>query len=422
MIAEESLLTFRHCSKQAVCKTIKTMVKRFSVWFIQSLIRLFTLGFYHKSLPRPLIEILREPFLPKTAHFLEKHAVRFIESPIFQIGQLYPKPNQVNRVAADREYRRPEHWRWIVELKQARFTNLGAVISKRGSIIKECCAPVWWGEDHATNFCAMLPRDKLLPGRTLILHSKAGSNFYHWYFDVLSRILVLREAGISVADFEQIIVNDAGNDRLSIFCKIFNIQEEQLVKISDAKKACFLVETAVVPSCYQHLNYSDAPLVDWLHKTHHGLWANNHSTVKRRVFIARDKSVGRRIVNQVEIDPILQRYSIEKVFLEDLSIICQMRLFNESEIVISPHGAGLTNLLWCRPNTQVIEFSNSCWHNPEYYYLSYHRGLDYTEFLCNADTGCPDSNPAANVIVDVESLEEVLSQHLLFDRNTTTEN
>lgn len=65
-------------------KVIKTMVKGFSVWFIQSLIRMFTLGFYHKSLPRPLIEILREPFLPKTAHFLEKHGVRFIEGHLWK--------------------------------------------------------------------------------------------------------------------------------------------------------------------------------------------------------------------------------------------------------------------------------------------------------------------------------------------------
>lgn len=37
----------------------------------------------------------------------------------------------------------------------------------------------------------------------------------------------------------------------------------------------------------------------------------------------------------------------------------QARLFNESDVILAPHGGALANLLFCRPGTYVIEFSDA---------------------------------------------------------------
>ena len=38
------------------------------------------------------------------------------------------------------------------------------------------------------------------------------------------------------------------------------------------------------------------------------------------------------------------------VELEEMSLSAQIELFSEAEAVVAPHGAGLTNLIWCAPH------------------------------------------------------------------------
>lgn len=51
-------------------------------------------------------------------------------------------------------------------------------------------------------------------------------------------------------------------------------------------------------------------------------------------------------------------------------------LFANAKIVIAPHGAGLTNLIFCKPGTKVLEIFQS--HEDDTYcYLAQVLGLDY---------------------------------------------
>ena len=34
----------------------------------------------------------------------------------------------------------------------------------------------------------------------------------------------------------------------------------------------------------------------------------------------------------------------------------QISVFNNSKIIVSPHGAGLANTIFCRKNTKILEF------------------------------------------------------------------
>lgn len=43
------------------------------------------------------------------------------------------------------------------------------------------------------------------------------------------------------------------------------------------------------------------------------------------------------------------------VYLEDLSLREQIRLFQRADIIISPHGSALSHLVWSKPGTRVLE-------------------------------------------------------------------
>ena len=56
-----------------------------------------------------------------------------------------------------------------------------------------------------------------------------------------------------------------------------------------------------------------------------------------------------------ELFEALGEYAFEEIFLENLSFTEQINLFANSHTIVSPHGAGLANLVFSRPSTNVIE-------------------------------------------------------------------
>lgn len=70
------------------------------------------------------------------------------------------------------------------------------------------------------------------------------------------------------------------------------------------------------------------------------------SNRKKRLYISRKNEKTRHILNETELLPLLDSYGFEYVETQNLSLNEQIRLFSESDFVISPHGAGLANMLW----------------------------------------------------------------------------
>ena len=65
----------------------------------------------------------------------------------------------------------------------------------------------------------------------------------------------------------------------------------------------------------------------------------------------------RSISNYTNIhEAIASEYNnVISLTLEDQSLAFQMALFRAADIIIAQHGAALANLVWCKPNTTVVE-------------------------------------------------------------------
>ncbi len=55
---------------------------------------------------------------------------------------------------------------------------------------------------------------------------------------------------------------------------------------------------------------------------------------------------------------LLAEHGFEAIFMEDLSLAEQIRLMGETAVLLAPHGAGLTNMMFCAPGTQVVEIAD----------------------------------------------------------------
>ncbi|SPJ25545.1 glycosyltransferase family 61 protein [Palleronia abyssalis] len=97
----------------------------------------------------------------------------------------------------------------------------------------------------------------------------------------------------------------------------------------------------------------------------------------RRVFVSRRRATIRRLSNEAEITDMLEKAGFALVTMEDLSFEEQIRLMGETRVLMAPHGAGLTNMMFCAPGTQVVEISEPLYPNPNFYAIAVAMGLDY---------------------------------------------
>ena len=77
------------------------------------------------------------------------------------------------------------------------------------------------------------------------------------------------------------------------------------------------------------------------------------------------KGPTRKIHNVEQVKALLARYDFETVYLEGMKVAEQIMLFQSAEFVIGVHGAGLANLLFCEPGTNVIELMRIAVGSPE---------------------------------------------------------
>jgi capsular polysaccharide biosynthesis protein len=80
-----------------------------------------------------------------------------------------------------------------------------------------------------------------------------------------------------------------------------------------------------------------------------------HDRSGELLYVSRNESSMRRILNENDILPGLRNMGFKIILPGTLSLAEQIEAFRNARIVLSPHGAGLTNILFCRPNTTLIE-------------------------------------------------------------------
>jgi len=95
-----------------------------------------------------------------------------------------------------------------------------------------------------------------------------------------------------------------------------------------------------------------------------------------KVYVSR-QGVTRSFDNEAEIASFLRESGFQVCAPEKLSFEAQIELFRNAAVIVAPHGAGLSNLLWCRPGTRVLEIFSARHFNDCYARLSSQLKLPY---------------------------------------------
>ena len=133
-----------------------------------------------------------------------------------------------------------------------------------------------------------------------------------------------------------------------------------------------------------------------------GLQDANDDEPKRLIYIERSHS--RRPVNTDEFSAWRRQHGFDDVWLEGMSLAEQITLFREAKIVLGVHGAGLTNIIHCRPGTLVVEFMPAGLDRPCYPVLSQLFNLHHV--MINA----PRAGRRHAIRVSIAVLDQILEK------------
>ncbi|WP_373331210.1 glycosyltransferase family 61 protein [Salmonirosea aquatica] len=99
---------------------------------------------------------------------------------------------------------------------------------------------------------------------------------------------------------------------------------------------------------------------------------------RKRIYISR--SGRRRILNESAVTALLQNYGFE--IIEDIprSVTEQVRIYQNAEFIIGPHGASFSNIVWCQPGTQLFEIFAPTYTPGFFRYLAHTLGLGYSAY------------------------------------------
>ena len=74
----------------------------------------------------------------------------------------------------------------------------------------------------------------------------------------------------------------------------------------------------------------------------------------KRIWISRE-SARRKVTNKISIDPILINHNFKNYVLEDLTLSEKVELFQSAEIIAASHGSGLTNMIFMKEGTILVD-------------------------------------------------------------------
>lgn len=320
------------------------------------------------------------------------------------------------------------HWKFAKELNHKSSESFVAVIPKGrywgyyggnvitpdDNLLEDLSKDIRPGNDHEVFLQLKLPDMESCRGTVAVISApESERNYFHWMFDVLPRIKLLGEAGFSIDEIDRFITNMTGLPFQVETLASLGVPSEKLKK---ANRGLHLqADRLIVPSATINSSF-DTP--GWVCSFLQELLAGAASRVAggsfpraELLYITRRNASYRRIVNESEVANLLDRLGFCTIVPEQLSVAEQSAMFANAKVIVSVHGAGLTNLVCCAPATKVIELFSPNFVQTNYWGISCAMGLEYYYLFGEGQHPPPPKDPLNRYLdlkVDLVKLEETL--------------
>lgn len=291
---------------------------------------------------------------------------------IYQFGNKHKRSPSLNefiskeKVLKNIEY--PKGWPIIYHFLNAQCiaTYGGAVIDNSNKVYSDLTYFPWGKKFHPViSFPFLGKRLKNIENAIFIVTPEASKNFYHWYLDLVPRLVMCK---MLIEDFSSrhIIIHSELKKYEREFYEYLGIDPEQIICLKNYN--VLPVSDLIVPE-YTFDNDHDVDgdnstkwrknIFDYVKKNVYQI----DSTVEPRtlVYLQRGENnrFGRNLIGEDKIIPLLIELGFQIFNPINYSIKEQAEILSKAKCVVSIHGSALSNIAYCKENTLIIELNSS---------------------------------------------------------------
>ncbi len=195
----------------------------------------------------------------------------------------------------------------------------------------------------------------MIKGEVLSVNSPFLFNYYHWILDCLQLIYDYENIK-RTRPLLQLLIPDnlAPFQERSLELLGYSHTDSPAIRSNDLH---YLAERLVVPIPSPRRGECRIPSPGFIHWLNYRTGNRSLNALRRQscIYVSRKDSAKRRISNEAQVEELFKSIGFQVITLSSLSLDEQISAFSSARIVAGIHGAGLSNVVFSKRHTCVIE-------------------------------------------------------------------
>jgi hypothetical protein len=281
----------------------------------------------------------------------------------------------------------------------------------------------WFRNDRTTRWQWRIRHGWTPVARVLVpvnhCYHRFEQQYFHWFMDSLPRVWMLKQ-GSPYDSPAKWLVGPLQHEFQRVSLSLFDIRPEdclwigpETVEFSSTVVPAFRFQEPLKtrPSFangLHHRGWSPAYFQDLCDRVYSRFNIGTEPP-DQLVYVGRRNAEHRNMVNRDAVESVLDEFGFAAVYPGELSFEDQVRTFARARVIVGPHGAGMTNMLWARPGAKVLEFMPHSLDDPGYRFAAQLRGHDYGCLMARCFDH-PDGAAFADIEVNIDVLRRALRE------------
>jgi capsular polysaccharide biosynthesis protein len=192
-----------------------------------------------------------------------------------------------------------------------------------------------------------------------LVQGASTENYFHWLMDILPKIrLCIENYPVNKIDYFY-LPNLANSQKESL--QYLGIDKKKIInskshKHITANKIIFVSHPWYTAGKFHDQSYHLPKwTINWIKKTF--LKYRKKFKISKKIYLDRSESrfLHCQVINDNQVKNYLIKNGYQIIKLSKLSFAKQIFIFWNAKHIVAAHGAALTNIVFCKPNTKIIE-------------------------------------------------------------------
>jgi len=231
------------------------------------------------------------------------------------------------------------------------------------------------------------------------------NNYFHWTSEYAPQLIGAREFQENSGTTLKLIVGSNPPDWKLEFIKHFGFSESDIV----SHEGKLNVKNLIVTNGHRQDYIPHPDVLNWFKKEARNNLGHKNPVFPNKdgIYVSRQKARGKMVENYGQLSTWLEEHNIQPVYFEDMSYSEEVSLMKSVDLIIAPHGAGLTSMIYA-DSPRIIEIFSSSIFRSTYFVMS--GVLEYKYQYLTGETVSRKELREQNIHVDIEELDYVFDK------------